>query len=45
VLGGISVSGPAHRMREPETEAALSDQLLSAINIVELNYSAGRDAR
>jgi len=45
VLGGISVSGPAHRMREPETEAALSDQLLSAINIVELNYSAGRATR
>lgn len=45
VLGGISVSGPAHRMREPEVEATLSDQLLSAINIIELNYSAGRETR
>ena len=45
VLGGISVSGPAHRLREPDVETALSGQLLSAINIVELNYSAGRDAR
>jgi DNA-binding IclR family transcriptional regulator len=44
VLGGISVSGPAHRMREPEVEAVLADQLLSAINIIELNYSAGRSS-
>ncbi|WP_435335832.1 IclR family transcriptional regulator [Haloarchaeobius sp. TZWWS8] len=40
VLGAISVSGPAHRMREEDVEAELTNKLLSAINIVELNYGA-----
>ncbi|MCT9098059.1 IclR family transcriptional regulator [Haloarchaeobius sp. HME9146] len=40
VLGAISVSGPAHRMREDEVEDELTNKLLSAINIVELNYGA-----
>ncbi|WP_267643369.1 IclR family transcriptional regulator [Haloarchaeobius amylolyticus] len=40
VLGAVSVSGPAHRMREDEVEAELTNKLLSAINIIELNYGA-----
>ncbi|WP_396613655.1 IclR family transcriptional regulator (plasmid) [Haloferax sp. S1W] len=40
VLGGLSVSGPAHRMNEPEVEAELEDKLLSSVNIIELNYNA-----
>lgn len=37
VLGGISVSGPAHHLREPEVSEELQNKLFSAINIVELN--------
>ena len=40
ILGALSVSGPAHRMREPDVEAELEDKLLSSINIIELNYNA-----
>ena len=40
VLGGLSVSGPAHRMKEPDVEAELEDKLLSSVNIIELNYNA-----
>ncbi|WP_435361767.1 IclR family transcriptional regulator [Haloarchaeobius sp. DFWS5] len=40
VLGAISVSGPAHRMRESAVQEELTDKLLSAVNIVELNYGA-----
>jgi IclR family acetate operon transcriptional repressor len=40
VLGALSVSGPAHRMREADVEAELEDKLLSTINIIELNYNA-----
>lgn len=40
VLGGLSVSGPAYRMDEPEVEAELEDKLLSSINVIELNYNA-----
>lgn len=40
VLGGLSVSGPAHRLKEPEVEAELRDKLLSSVNIIELNYNA-----
>ncbi|MGB9958804.1 IclR family transcriptional regulator (plasmid) [Haloferax prahovense] len=40
VLGGLSVSGPAHRMNEPDVEAELEDKLLSSVNIIELNYNA-----
>jgi IclR family acetate operon transcriptional repressor len=39
VLGALSVSGPAHRMRETDVEAELKDKLLSTINVIELNYS------
>ncbi|MDS0300986.1 IclR family transcriptional regulator C-terminal domain-containing protein [Halogeometricum sp. S1BR25-6] len=40
VLGGLSVLGPAHRLKEPEVEAELQDKLLSSVNIIELNYNA-----
>ncbi|WP_129113840.1 IclR family transcriptional regulator [Halegenticoccus tardaugens] len=40
VLGGLSVSGPAHRLEEPKVEAELRDKLLSSVNIIELNYNA-----
>ena len=40
VLGAVSVSGPAHRMKEPEVETELEDKLLSSVNIIELNYNA-----
>jgi DNA-binding IclR family transcriptional regulator len=40
VLGGLSVTGPAHRLRESEVQAELRDKLLSAVNIIELNYDA-----
>lgn len=40
VLGALSVSGPAHRMREADVEAELEDKLLSTINVIELNYNA-----
>ena len=35
-----SVSGPAHRMREQSIEEELTDKLLSAVNIIELNINA-----
>ncbi|MFA9418390.1 IclR family transcriptional regulator [Natrinema sp. HArc-T2] len=40
VLGGLSVTGPAHRLEEPDVEEELRSKLLSAVNIIELNYSA-----
>lgn len=40
VLGALSVSGPAHRMREANVKSELEDKLLSTINIIELNYNA-----
>lgn len=40
VLGGLSVTGPAHRMREPEVESELRNELLSTVNVIELNYNA-----
>jgi DNA-binding IclR family transcriptional regulator len=40
ILGALSVSGPAHRMREADVEAELEDELLSAVNIIEINYNA-----
>jgi len=40
VLGALSVSGPAHQMKDPDTEAELRDKLLSTVNIIELNYGA-----
>lgn len=40
ILGGLSVSGPAHRLRERSVEEELIDKLLSAVNIIELNISA-----
>jgi IclR family acetate operon transcriptional repressor len=40
VLGALSVSGPAHRMRETDVEAELEDKLRSTINIIELNYNS-----
>lgn len=41
VLGALSISGPAHRMRESDVETELKDKLLSTINIVEINYNSG----
>lgn len=40
VLGGLSVTGPAHRLREPDVEEEFRKELLSTKNIIELNYSA-----
>lgn len=40
VLGGLSITGPAHRLREPDVEEDLRKELLSARNIIELNYSS-----
>ena len=40
VLGALSVSGPAHRMKEPDVEMELEDKLLASVNIIELNYNA-----
>jgi len=40
VLGGLSITGPAHRLREPDVEEELRRELLSARNIIELNYSS-----
>lgn len=40
VLGAVSVSGPAHRMEEPDVQTELEDKLLSSVNIIELNYNA-----
>jgi len=40
VLGGLSVTGPVHRLQEPEVEEELKGELLSTVNIIELNYSA-----
>ncbi|SNZ16870.1 transcriptional regulator, IclR family [Natronoarchaeum philippinense] len=40
VLGGLSVTGPVHRLQEPEVEDELTTELLSTANIIELNYSA-----
>ncbi|WP_256391517.1 IclR family transcriptional regulator [Natronoarchaeum rubrum] len=40
VLGGLSVTGPVHRLEEPEVEEELTSELLSTVNIIELNYSA-----
>jgi IclR family transcriptional regulator, acetate operon repressor len=38
VVGGLSVSGPAHRLREPSVQRELKDSLLSTVNVIELNY-------
>jgi len=40
VLGGLSVTGPAHRLEEPDVKEELRSKLLSTVNIIELNYSA-----
>lgn len=40
VLGGLSVTGPARRMQESDVEAELQNELLSTVNVIELNYSA-----
>ncbi|WP_254532957.1 IclR family transcriptional regulator [Natrinema gelatinilyticum] len=40
VLGGLSVTGPVHRLGEPDVEEELQHKLLSTVNIIELNYSA-----
>lgn len=40
VLGALSVSGPAHRLRESDVETELEDKLLSTVNVIELNYNA-----
>ncbi|MGQ3330073.1 IclR family transcriptional regulator [Halorubrum sp. FL23] len=40
VLGGLSITGPAHRLREPDVEEEFRRKLLSARNIIELNYSS-----
>jgi DNA-binding IclR family transcriptional regulator len=40
VLGGLSVTGPAHRLAESDVQEQLRSELLSTVNIVELNYSA-----
>ena len=40
VLGALSVSGPAHRLRESDVETELEDMLLSTVNVIELNYNA-----
>jgi len=39
VLGGISISGPAHRMDGEPFETALRHQLLGAVNELELNIA------
>lgn len=40
VVGALSVSGPAHRLREEDTESELRNSLLSTINVIELNYAS-----
>jgi len=40
VVGGLSITGPAHRIREPEIQGELRKDLLSIKNIIELNYSS-----
>jgi len=40
VVGGLSITGPAHRLREPEIQGKLQKDLLSAKNVIELNYSS-----
>ncbi|ELZ19882.1 transcriptional regulator, IclR family protein [Halosimplex carlsbadense 2-9-1] len=40
VLGGLSVTGPAHRLAESDVQEELRSELLSTVNIIELNYSA-----
>ncbi|UHQ98006.1 IclR family transcriptional regulator (plasmid) [Natrinema zhouii] len=39
-LGGLSITGPAHRLRESDVKEELRRELLSARNIIELNYSS-----
>lgn len=40
VVGALSVSGPAHRLREDDTERELQNSLLSTANVIELNYAS-----
>lgn len=40
VLGGLSVTGPAHRMQESTVASELRNELLSTVNVIELNYNA-----
>jgi DNA-binding IclR family transcriptional regulator len=40
VLGGLSVTGPAHRMQEDDVATELRSELLSTVNVIELNYNA-----
>ncbi|WP_436348125.1 IclR family transcriptional regulator [Natronorubrum sp. FCH18a] len=40
VVGALSVSGPAHRLQEDDTESELQNSLLSTVNVIELNYAS-----
>ncbi|WP_114579351.1 IclR family transcriptional regulator [Saliphagus sp. LR7] len=40
VIGALSVSGPAHRLQENDTETELQNSLLSTVNVIELNYAS-----
>jgi IclR family transcriptional regulator, acetate operon repressor len=42
VVGALSVSGPAHRLRESDVQTELEDVLLSTVNVIELNYASSQ---
>lgn len=42
VLGAISISGPAHRLRDEEYKQNIADRMLNASNELELNVSYSR---
>lgn len=42
VLGGLSVSGPIQKLDGELIEEVLPEQVLSSVNIIELNYEASR---
>jgi len=39
VLGSVSISGPAHRMSDPEYEASMVEAVTDAANVIEVNIN------
>jgi DNA-binding IclR family transcriptional regulator len=39
-LGAVSITGPSHHVSEPDVKSSLTNELLSTVNIIELNYSS-----
>jgi len=43
-VGGLSITGPAHRFRESEVQEDLRKKILASKNVIELNYASSHEA-